>query len=54
MRSAAKTVRENVPAGALASGVSVVVDGNPLNLSPGPIERGGRVYVPLRGIFEKK
>ncbi len=37
----------------VAAGVSVVVDGRPLNLQPGPIERAGRVFVPLRGIFER-
>lgn len=39
--------------GTAAAGVSVVVDGRPLNLKPGPIERAGRVFVPLRGIFER-
>ncbi|HTV72914.1 MAG TPA: copper amine oxidase N-terminal domain-containing protein [Candidatus Acidoferrales bacterium] len=33
--------------------VSIQVDGNPVNLSPGPIERDGRVFVPLRGVFEQ-
>jgi hypothetical protein len=42
-----------IVAGAGASGVGVVVDGRPLVLSPGPIERAGRVFVPLRGIFER-
>ncbi len=37
----------------VAAGVSVVVDGRPLYLTPGPIERAGRVFVPLRGIFER-
>jgi hypothetical protein len=37
----------------VAAGVSVAVDGRPLNLKPGPIERAGRVFVPLRGIFER-
>ncbi len=37
----------------VAAGVSVVVDGRPLSLKPGPIERAGRVFVPLRGIFER-
>jgi hypothetical protein len=31
---------------------TVSVNGTPLNLSPEPIERGGRVFVPLRGVFE--
>ena len=38
---------------AIAAGVTVVVDGRPLYLNPGPIERAGRVFVPLRGIFER-
>ncbi len=37
----------------VAAGVTVVVDGRPLYLKPGPIERAGRVFVPLRGIFER-
>jgi len=38
---------------ALAAGpVSVQLDGNTLNLNPAPTERGGRVFVPLRGVFE--
>jgi hypothetical protein len=32
--------------------VGVNVNGNPMYLNPGPIEKNGRVYVPLRGIFE--
>jgi hypothetical protein len=31
----------------------VTVNGQPLYLNPGPIERTGRVFVPLRGIFER-
>lgn len=41
------------PAGAQAQAVTVTVGGQPLYLSPGPIERTGRVFVPLRGIFER-
>jgi len=38
---------------ALADGpVSVTVNGAALNLSPPPTERAGRVFVPLRGVFE--
>ena len=33
--------------------VTVNVDGRPLQLNPGPLERAGRVFVPLRGIFER-
>jgi hypothetical protein len=37
------------PAGAQ----TVMVGGQPLYLSPGPIERSGRIFVPLRAIFER-
>jgi Copper amine oxidase N-terminal domain len=42
-----------VPAVSFAQGVTVTVNGQPLYLNPGPIERAGRVFVPLRGIFER-
>jgi hypothetical protein len=35
------------------SDVSVTLNGTPLNLSPAPQERAGRVFVPLRGVFEQ-
>lgn len=35
------------------SSVGVTVNGQPVNLSPPPIERAGRVFVPLRGVFER-
>src|SRR5580700_8032829 len=38
---------------AFAQQVSVTINGQPLYLNPGPIERVGRVFVPLRGIFER-
>jgi len=39
---------------ALGAGpVSVTVNGQPANLSPAPTERAGRVFVPLRGVFEQ-
>ncbi|HEY6236243.1 MAG TPA: copper amine oxidase N-terminal domain-containing protein, partial [Candidatus Elarobacter sp.] len=39
---------------AFAAGpVSVTVNGNPANLNPPPTERAGRVFVPLRGVFEQ-
>jgi hypothetical protein len=41
-----------VPAGA-AGPVSVTVNGQPANLNPPPTERAGRVFVPLRGVFEQ-
>ena len=31
----------------------VAVNGTPVNLNPPPIERAGRVFVPLRGVFEQ-
>src|SRR5579884_1582181 len=38
---------------ALAAGpVTVTLNGNTLNLNPAPTERAGRVFVPLRGVFE--
>jgi len=49
---AAAAVASGVPA-AGQSAVAVVVDGRYLTLDPGPIERSGRVFVPLRGIFER-
>jgi hypothetical protein len=33
--------------------VSVTLNGAPLTLNPGPQERAGRVFVPLRGVFEE-
>ena len=36
-----------------AQSISVTVNGQPLSLSPGPILRSGRVFVPLRGVFER-
>lgn len=35
-----------------AGPVSVTLNGNPLTLNPAPTERAGRVFVPLRGVFE--
>src|ERR1700727_2743703 len=35
------------------SDVSVTLNGTPLNLNPAPQERAGRVFVPLRGVFEQ-
>jgi Copper amine oxidase N-terminal domain/Bacterial Ig domain len=37
----------------IAAQVTVNVGGQPLYLNPGPIERAGRVFVPLRSIFER-
>ncbi len=36
-----------------AGSVSVTVNGNAANLNPAPTERAGRVFVPLRGVFEQ-
>lgn len=36
-----------------ASTVSVVVNGQPVSFDQPPIERVGRVFVPLRGVFER-
>lgn len=36
-----------------AQQVTIVIGGQPVELSPGPIERSGRVFVPLRGVFER-
>jgi Copper amine oxidase N-terminal domain len=41
------------PMPAPAQSVTVIVGGQPLYLNPGPIERSGRVFVPLRAIFER-
>jgi hypothetical protein len=36
-----------------AQSVTVVVNGQTMNFTQPPIERAGRVFVPLRGIFEQ-
>lgn len=33
--------------------ITVSLNGNTLNLNPPPVERAGRVFVPLRGVFER-
>jgi hypothetical protein len=38
---------------AAAQDVSVTVNGQPTSLNPPPVERAGRVFVPLRGVFER-
>jgi hypothetical protein len=38
---------------AAAQQITITVNGQPLALSPGPIEQQGRVFVPMRGIFER-
>jgi hypothetical protein len=56
----ARTISAAVVAAALCSsialaqsGVSVTLNGAPMQLNPGPQERAGRVFVPLRGVFEQ-
>jgi copper amine oxidase-like protein len=46
-------IAAGIAAPGFAQQVSVTVNGQALALSPGPIERTGRVFVPLRGIFER-
>jgi hypothetical protein len=36
----------------LAQDVNVTLNGTPLALTPAPLERAGRVFVPLRGVFQ--
>ncbi len=60
-RNSARTFGIAVTAAALCTsialaqdaGVSVTLNGSPLNLNPAPTERAGRVFVPLRGVFEQ-
>ncbi len=42
-----------VTASANAQTVSVIVNGQPMSFDQPPIERAGRVFVPLRGVFER-
>jgi hypothetical protein len=60
LKKASRTVGAAIVAAALCSGialaqsaVSVTLNGAPLQLNPGPQERAGRVFVPLRGVFEQ-
>ncbi|MBC5815689.1 MAG: copper amine oxidase N-terminal domain-containing protein [Candidatus Eremiobacteraeota bacterium] len=43
----------NIPLQAQAAPVTIVVNGNTVNFDQPPIERAGRVFVPLRGVFER-
>jgi hypothetical protein len=36
-----------------AADVAITIDGNPTTVSPAPIIQAGRVFVPLRGVFEQ-
>jgi hypothetical protein len=38
---------------ARADNVRIIVNGTPVTFDQPPIERGGRVFVPLRGVFER-
>jgi hypothetical protein len=54
-RTAAATIAILALATATASAqdVSVTLNGAPVSLNPAPQERDGRVFVPLRGVFER-
>lgn len=51
--AAVTTMSLSLPLCSIAAGVNIQVDGNAVNFDQPPIERGGRVYVPLRGVFER-
>ncbi|MFN2527669.1 MAG: copper amine oxidase N-terminal domain-containing protein [Candidatus Baltobacteraceae bacterium] len=51
--AAAAFFAANVPQAAYAASVTIVVNGNTVNFDQPPIERAGRVFVPLRGVFER-
>ncbi|MBV9055943.1 MAG: copper amine oxidase N-terminal domain-containing protein, partial [Candidatus Eremiobacteraeota bacterium] len=42
-----------LPPGVRAQSVNVIVNGEPMSFAVAPIVRAGRVFVPLRGIFER-
>jgi hypothetical protein len=42
-----------LPVLAAAQSVTVIVNGQQMNFTQPPIERAGRVFVPLRGVFEQ-
>ena len=42
-----------LPAGAQTANVTVDVNGSPVAFDQPPVERTGRIYVPLRGVFER-
>jgi hypothetical protein len=46
-------IAASLGAAASAQSVSVTLDGAPIGLNPPPITRDGRVFVPLRGVFEQ-
>src|SRR6202163_2308708 len=52
--AAASLLSAAVAIPAFAAGpVTVTANGEPANLNPPPTERAGRVFVPLRGVFEQ-
>ncbi len=51
LAAAAVILGSFAPAGA-AGPITVTLNGQPLSLNPAPTERAGRVFVPLRGVFE--
>lgn len=51
--AAVALVAGSAAAASAAGPVSVTVNGSAVSLNPEPVERGGRVFVPLRGIFER-
>jgi hypothetical protein len=60
LKKTSRTVGAAIVAAALCSSialaqsaVSVTLNGAPMQLNPGPQERAGRVFVPLRGVFEQ-
>lgn len=53
MLAAATTIFSSATTTARAADVSIVIDGQPVALAQPPIEQTGRVFVPLRGVFER-
>jgi len=51
--AAAAALAAVVAAALPASALSVTIDGSPVTFSPPPIVEAGRVFVPLRGVFER-
>ncbi|MGP6156442.1 MAG: stalk domain-containing protein [Vulcanimicrobiaceae bacterium] len=49
----AMTAMVAVPVSAQSGQIAVQLNGRPINLDPPPVERVGRVFVPLRGVFER-
>jgi len=50
---AAATLAAGAPAVAQDAGVTIVVNGAPVSFDQPPVERAGRIFVPLRGVFER-